>query len=261
MLGGRVINYSTKEPSDFETHMSYLQERIEVDPSAPILELVIGNDGKVSNGVAGRPVVESYDKTGSKVVSKDTTINKNVITFTPNSTMWKPTSAYLVKDGFSFEVYFKVDNVNAFQNYVGILDYEEAGGFGLVINKSSTDPSKYVLALELAVGPNSAGRQWKTIYHDLTIGEWTHCVFSYSGPEKDTMELYVNGTLVGSLSLTADMVMPVFTGGRTPAICIGACTDSTDGARNGFAGSIAVCNIFADPITADEAKALYEVSK
>ena len=78
---------------------------------------------------------------------------------------------------------------------------------------------------------------------------------------KSIMELYVNGTLVGSLSLTADMVMPVFTGGRTPAICIGACTDSTDGARNGFAGSIAVCNIFADPITADEAKALYEASK
>ena len=267
MLGGRVINFSMENPTDFETHMSYVNERVEIDPSAPVLELVIGDDGKVSNGVVGGLELTDYTtKTSSKSVTKDTAINKNVVTFNPNATMWTSTGAYLLpssrindtlKDGFSLDVFFKVDNVDKFDKYVGIVDYEELGGFGLNIIKSG---DKYVLSFEFACGPDSAGRKWIDITGDFNIGEWTHCVCNYTGPETDKIELYINGVLAASAILDDDMVIPVFNGANA-AISIGACTDAKNGSVNGFTGSIAACNIYPEPVTATEVTAFYNAIK
>lgn len=266
MLGGRVINFSASDPEDFETYMSYVNERLPVDNTTPILKLKIEDDGTVSNDIESGMPLNTNDYAGlEKTVSKDSEINKNVITFVGNtdkpSTYNIPATTFMstLADGFSYEVMFKITDNTFSSNYVGVLDFEESGGFGLDIYKSS-DSSKAIIHAEVAYGTG-----WNSLEYTIELNKWYHVVYSYDGTNA---VLYINGEEVAKASLNAAFRAPNFVS-RTGEefICIGACAQAwgTNGKKstgiNGMTGSIAIANIFATPLTASQATALYNAVK
>ena len=265
MLGGRVINFSTKS-EDIETHMSYVNERVPVDNDTPILKLKINDDGTVVNDVAGGKTLVNNDYAGlEKKVSKDTEINRNVITFigdTNKPSTYNLPAADIVRnlaDGFSYEAMFKLTDASFSSNYIGVLDFEESGGFGLDIYKSS-EANKAVIHADLAYGSG-----WNTLEYTIDLNKWYHVVFSYDGTNT---VLYVNGVEVGRASLTGSFRAPKFSSrSGEEFICIGACSQAwgNDGKKStgiqGMTGSIAIANVFSKPLTADEAIALYNAIK
>jgi hypothetical protein len=271
MLGGRVINFSTATPDNFETYMSYVNERTDigekpsVDNETPILQLQIGDDGTVTNAVEDGIKLVSKDYAGAdKKVSKDSEINKNVITFKGNTnkpSVYNMSATSIVStlaDGFSYEVMFKITDNTFTSNYVGVLDFEESGGFGLDIYKSS-DTSKAVIYAEVAYAS-----AWNSLKYTIDLDKWYHVVYSYDGT---TAVLYVNGVEVAKETLNGTFRAPTFAS-RTGEeyICIGGCAqawhqDARSTGINGMTGSIAIANIFAKPLTSAEAVALYNAAK
>lgn len=214
-----------------------------------ILKLDIADDGTVSNASVSGIKLNYKDVAVDSTyvtIGKDDAIGKNAIAFTPRA-MWNPTDSYAIavdsslnedfKNGFAYEVYFKTNSAPS-SYYIGILDYIEAGGFGLNILPGTSNTG----TLRAIINTGSE----MTIDTPVNFGEWYHVVFTYNGV--DTANLYVNGVLVGTKALTASIKLPSF-GKNDPHLCIGACTTSGDYDQNGLNGSIAICNIFSTPIT------------
>ena len=124
--------------------MSYVIERIPVDPNSPILDVVISEDGTVSNASESTDdLVLNEREKGSVKVVKDEDLGKDVLEFTGGGAC-QPSTSYSLStnkggveaelvDGFTLEAYIKP--TATYSSYVGIVDYEESGGFGLVIYK------------------------------------------------------------------------------------------------------------------------------
>ena len=130
------------------------------------------------------------------------------------------------------------------------MDYCEAGGFGLNVYNVG-DPNKLLIKAEIKIGSSYVSPE-----ATINVGEWVHCVFSYDGTNID---LYVNGVLASSIKATSSLALPNFASApKIIAIGSGASKNQISGDR--FIGSIAVCNIFSDPITAEDAAAMYEAN-
>ena len=113
----------------------------------------------------------------------------------------------------------------------------------------STD--KVLLCATIIVGYTTA----QTIQTEISLNEWCHCVYTYNG--SDYAALYVNGVLVGELTLNVAMSMPQFTT-VIPHISIGANAENINGlSANGMTGSIAICNIYSVPTDAENAVAMW----
>ena len=254
----------TSTDADTAKALSDTFRRVESERT-PILDLQINSDGSVVNAAEGRPQLNSFNQSGTKEVVNDATLGKNVISFVGNAT--RPSTYTLhtkefnsaFSDGFSYEIMFKVDNTDFSSSYVGILDMEEGGGFGLDVYKSTT-AGKYKIYAEVATGSS-----WTKDIVELDLGVWYHAVYVYSG---SSTALYINGQLVSSQSgISGSYRTPNF-GSCEPYLCIGGCAqvanvnppaDPNAGA-NGFTGAIADTNIFLDPMSADEALALYNAA-
>ena len=266
MLGGRVVKFNTADPTDVETYMSYVNERPEIDANSPILDLVINEDDTVSNKIVGRPTPTVVDYDGGFVkFIKDNDLDRRVISFGRENSYKEdePSSINLdvtglsndFANGFAIEVMFKV-NVGTFaSNNVGIVDHEEGGGWGLNLYKSS-DANKPVLKAEFAYGGT-----WNTIEYTVEVGEWYHAVMTYDGT---SVSLYINGELVKTDTLSAAYRAPDF--GSNCYVCIGACAQQWRGdgqgkatGKSGFMGDIADVNIYINPVTEAEIKAMYDV--
>ena len=166
----------------------------------------------------------------------------------------------LLKDGFSYEIMFKIDSTNFNTNYVGIFDMEEGGGFGLNVYKKSGDATKFSLSAEVALGSG-----WTKDQVDLNVGEWYHCVYVYTG--KSTA-LYINGVKVSeNSSATETYRAPSFASrGGEEYICIGACAQAWNGGVksqgiNAMTGSIAKLQFLPGVLTEAEAVARYNTVK
>ncbi|MBQ9132306.1 MAG: LamG domain-containing protein [Clostridia bacterium] len=151
------------------------------------------------------------------------------------------------------EVLFKVNTGTFGSDYVGMVDHEEAGGWGLNLYKSA-DANKPVLKAELAYGST-----WNTIEYTVEVGKWYHAVMTYDG---NNVSLYINGELVKTDTLSAAYRAPNF--GTNCYVCIGACAQQWRGdgggkatGKSGFMGDIADVNIHVNPLTEAEIKALY----
>ncbi|MBQ9145903.1 MAG: metallophosphoesterase, partial [Clostridia bacterium] len=265
LLGGRVVKFSPAEDTGMTTYMSYVQER--PNDTADILDLVIGNDNTVTNGISGRPALTSHDRSGgTKSIKTDATLNQKVLSFTGGtnypSTYNLPVTYMqpLFSDGFSYEIMFKVNdgNFQTTKGYVGILDMEENGGWGLNLYKNTNDPSKPTLKAEVAYADT-----WNSLTYTVDVGKWYHCVYSYDGTN---VALYINGVCVKSATVTGAYRPTSFSSsGSDPYICIGACAQAiTEGVEpteksmgmNGFVGDIAKIKIMTSPVNATQAKAL-----
>lgn len=231
----------------------------------PILDLQINADGSVVNAAEGRPVLNEFNQSGTKEVIYDSEIGKNVISFVGNanqpSTYTLHTKEFnsAFSDGFSYEIMFKVDNTDFSASYVGIFDMEEGGGFGLDVYKSS-NAGKYNIYAEIATGSS-----WTKDIVELELGKWYHVVYVYN---RSTTALYINGALESSNSeISGSYRTPGF-GSYEPYLCIGGCaqvanipaTVDPNAGVNGFTGAIADANIYLDPMTAEEALALYNAA-
>ncbi|MBQ9131429.1 MAG: metallophosphoesterase [Clostridia bacterium] len=262
MLGGRAVIFDSSKPDDVSTYMSYVNERPELDKNSPILELVIDSDGTVKNNVVGRPELESYDYAGStKTVKKDSELERPVISFTGGKdkpSVYNISAKYmddLFKDGFSYEVAFKINDGNFSTGYVGILDYEEAGGWGLDLYKNSSNPNKPTLKAEVGMG-----NTYHSMSYTVEVGKWYHCVYIYDG---ETASLYLNGELVAQEEVYYSYRTPGFTNAKGAYICIGGCAQSKHNNSDstgisGFIGDIAVCRLLPNVLTEADAKALYQ---
>jgi hypothetical protein len=264
MLGGRVVKFSTANPDDVETYMSYVNDRPEIDANSPIFDLVINDDGTVKNNIVGRPTPTVVDYAGSYVeVIEDTALARKVLHFGRESSYIddEPASVNIdastlsndFANGFAVELMFKVNSASFSSNYVGIVDHEEAGGWGMNLYKS-TEANKAVLKAEFAYAST-----WNEIAYTVNIGEWYHAVMVYEG---NTVSLYINGELIKTDTLSGSYRAPNF--GTNCYICIGACAQQWRGdgggkatGKAGFMGDIADVNIYVNPISAEEVAALY----
>jgi len=262
MLGGRVVNFNLNHPDDVETYMSYVHERVELDPEAPILDLIIEADGTVRNGAEGGPELVSHDYSGSrKTVETDEELGCPVITFTGGSarpSVYNLSAMHmdpLFSDGFSYEVVFKISDADFPDSYVGIFDYEELGGWGLDLYKNESDLKKPTLKAEVGTGSS-----YHSISRTVDVGKWYHCVYVYDGKNAS---LYLNGEQSASESTGGTYRTPSFTNAAGPYICVGGCSQSRHNNADstgigGFEGSIAVCRLIPTVLPQTEAEALYD---
>ena len=267
-LGGRVIEFSTEDPWNIDTRMSYVQDR---NPDNDLLNMTINNDGSVTNEAGINSIVgqglafTSHDYAGyEKTIGTDDSITKKYVSFKGGATPGVyniPANKLtpVISDGFSYEILFRVTDGNMSSNYVGILDMEEAGGFGLNLYKNSSDVNRPTLKAEVAYAD-----KWDSLTYTINVGEWYHCVYSYDGTNT---ALYINGELVNSATVSGAYRAPSFDKrAGEEYICIGACAQAWYGdvrstGNNGFIGDIAICNIFVEETNAINAKAIYDEAK
>ncbi len=260
LMGGRVIDFSVAT-GEMTTRMSYVKEPVTVDPNAPILDLVIGDDGTVSNAdnAVGNLTYHEYEN--ATVVTQDTTINKNVINFTGHATYPSvyniPAASYnsTFADGFSYEIMFKLTECNVGNNdYVGILDYVQAGGWGLTV--------KNVNGTLKILQETKVGSAYNNLTADFEVGKWYHVVYVFTG---DSAALYVNGVKADSATGLSGNFAPPALESRSGEeyICVGGCSHAWQDNKKsngikGMTGSVAICNVRPNILTEAEALALYD---
>lgn len=278
-MGGRVIDFAAD--GSVTTRMSRIMPEEEpVDPNldtkSPILDLVIGADGTVTNGAEGRPTITDVtpaasNNGGTKSVALDPTLNKHVINFNGSNLNYPSTYTIsakdlnpLLRDGFSYEIIFRVDDISQINGssvkYLGIFDFEESGGFGLNAYKpTSGAEGKFGLYAEVSSGAVSG---WTSDKVDLDLGKWYHCVYIYTG---SSTALYINGVKVaGTNNIDEPYREPTFANrAGDEYISIGACAQAWVGSTKciggalGMTGAIAAIKLLPDAITEAEALALY----
>ena len=267
LMGGRVVELG----KDFNTYMSYVDGTTTIDPEAPILDLVIGEDGSVSNGVLG-PAFTFHDYSasngGTTTVVADAALDRNVLSFDGNSdfpsvyNLRLPKTKYspLLADGFSYEVTFKATAIPT-SGYVGILDMEEKGGFGLNLYPGGK------LYAELAL--SSSG--WDKWVYTIEADTWYHCVYVFDGTNT---ALYINGVKLTTENATheaktGDYRQPTFDSrSGEEYVCIGGCaqawSQTTSGLKSngekGFHGCVAEVKLLPTVLTEEEIQELYETS-
>jgi hypothetical protein len=267
LMGGRVVELG----KDFSTHMSYVDGSTTIDPNAPILDMTIGGNGSVCNDAAG-PALTYHDFSASSgkenSVTYDQTLGRNVINFAGDSSfpnvynLRLPKAKYtaLLADGFSYEVTFKATAIPT-SGYVGILDMEEAGGFGLNLYPDGK------LYAELALSASG----WDQWIYTIEKDTWYHCVYVFDGTNT---ALYINGVKLTTENAThnaktGDYRQPNFDKRTNEEyVCIGGCaqawSQTTSGLKSngekGFAGSIAEVKLLPTVLTEEEIQELYETS-
>ena len=255
-----LLPYSTDANTAFNLSNAFWGDN---KKAPPVLDLEISADSVV-NAAENRPALNSASQTaGTKSIVYDEALGKYVVSFVGDNN--KPATYTLAAgdlesmfaDGFSYEVMVKVTDISKIGDYHGILDFEEAGGFGLNIHKG-TD-GKFRLETEIAVTENESRKWYANSSGNLELDTWYHCVFVYDG--KSTA-FYINGVKVAGTDNVTAPYCPTGFGGVAPYICIGGCAAAAAPSTGikGMTGAIADANIFVDPITAEEALALYNAA-
>ena len=266
IIGARVVELSSE--GEVSTRMSYLNDIPEYNNYNPIINMEITQSG-VANIAKDRFELSNKGNTASNTIVYNEELQRYVVNFkgaSGNPGVFNYPAANLTPilyDGFSYEIVFKVDDVNFSTNYVGILDLEEEGGFGLNVYKNGSSTDTYILKAEVSTGPlKTSGWQSDTV--TLEVGKWYHVVYSYNWVSKTerTTALYVDGVKVAGVSLSGMNSKlyrkPNFATqpGVEDFICIGGCAQHKTDGINGFSGSIAICNLLPTCTDADTAKAL-----
>ena len=155
----------------------------------------------------------------------------------------------LMANGFTFEIQFRMDRMPGSYWYIAACVSD--GGFG--VNVDSTGKLTYTLY--------DGGAARKVVVEGaIAAQEWYHLVGVYD-EANDVTTVYLNGKAIGSVACPGGEESTF----RVPQhdakfLCIGG-NSSINGSNSYVSrlshGDIAVCNLYSDPLTADEVAALY----
>ncbi len=215
-------------------------------PAPDILNAQFGENNSGINAIDGK-AFGVHASAGTEFVSE---LNKYVASVNLAAYKFDLTNSLpLMANGFSFEIQFRADRLPGSHFYIAACVSD--GGFGL--NLDSTGKLTYTLY---------DGAAARKVYADIGVvpQEWYHVVGVYDQANKVT-NLYVNGVAVGSVASPGGEESTF----RVPQhdakfLCIGG-NASINGGNSYmsrlFHGDIAACNLYSDPLTADEVAALY----
>ena len=167
-------------------------------------------------------------------------------------------------DGHTLEVLFMPEYETLPNAEAKIFASHQAGGTGIMIKTTGSGPNQLnslTFLPNVSTGTNSSW-QWAasdvvpqsgTYYH--VIGVWNK--------ETKKADIYINGVLNNEIDLAGSNFIHASNGSHT--FCIGgdACpiNGNNTGVQNGINGRIVLARIYDDPLTADDAKKLYEAAK
>lgn len=217
-------------------------------PVPDILQLVLNENGTAVNGVQGG--FEVTDHGPAKVIANDSSIGMNVATFTGNACVYNMDLTEVYGDitaSYTLEVFFKATSAPS-SGYWGIVDNQEAGGFGLNLYAKDGGGQYIKFAQKL-----DGEYQYPTMY-DIELNQWYHCVITW---DETLLVMYVNGEKVGELD--TQYGFPEFTAvDNAMYLAIGAqCAAGTHGGL-GFKGQMGVCNLYTQTLTADQVATIYQ---
>ena len=167
-------------------------------------------------------------------------------------------------DGHTLEVLF-MPEYETLPNAEGkVFASHQAGGTGIMIKTTWNGPNQLnslTFLPNVSTGTNSS---WQWAASDVVpqSGTYYHIIGVWNKDTKKA-DIYINGELNNETSIEGSNFIHASAGSHT--FCIGgdACpkNDTNTGVQNGINGRIVLARIYDDPLTAEEAKNLYEAAK
>lgn len=218
-------------------------------PVPDILQLVLKDDGTAVNGVQGG--YEITDHGASKNIAKDTSVGMNVATFTGGGCAYNMDLTDVYGDielSYTFEVFFKATARPSDDTYWGIVDNQEAGGFGLNL-KPTVGGGQYIrFAQKIDAEYQNPGD------YTIELDKWYHCVVTW---DETMLVMYINGAKVGELD-TGYGIPEFTTVDSAMYLAIGAqCAAGVNGGL-GFKGQIGICNLYTQTLSAEQVATIYQ---
>lgn len=218
-------------------------------PVPDILQLVLNENGTAINGVQGG--YEITDHGATKEIIRDASVGMNVVTFKGSGCVYNMdlTDVYGdITESYSVEVFFKVTARPGDDIYWGIVDNQEAGGFGLNIYPKEGGGQYIKFAHKI-----DGEYQYPTMY-DIELERWYHCVITW---DETALVMYVNGQNVGEID--TQYGIPEFTAVDSAMyLAIGGQCAAGNHGGNGFKGQMGICNLYTQTLTAEQVAAIYQ---
>lgn len=218
-------------------------------PVPDILQLVLNENGTASNGVQGGFAVTDHG--AAKEIIRDNSVGMNVVTFKGSGCVYNMdlTDVYGdIMESYSVEVFFKATTRPGDDIYWGIVDNQEAGGFGLNLYPKEGGGQYIKFAHKI-----DNEYRYPAMY-DIELDKWYHCVITW---DETALVMYVNGQKVGEIDTeygipeftTVDSAMYLAIGGQ--------CAAGSHGG-NGFKGQMGICNLYTQTLTAEQVSTIYQ---
>ena len=240
-------------------------------------QMKIGEDGTVSNGVAGslytlssvgQPETKIDEDTGEKYISFTTTDNSFYEVNMQNDSQgffwdyfWSREPYSEIKDlSFTWDFTVMLPEMPAGEKDIfGYYEDIRGGGFGFVANGTQ---GTIVLGNGYVSGNIYASGSPIQFSFDMKAGEWYHCVLTYDHTAKTAMA-FVNGKSIyveDSSVVSVPEIVEVFNSwNRNNSMCIGT-KPVSGGAKNtavGINNNVARYNLSSYAVTKEQAYALY----
>ena len=231
-------------------------------PKADLLDLEFYNDGSVKDisgggmtiaNVAGAPMVNYYNDQYSKYVAH---FNHRLGTSAASGYVKADYSASQtvknkLSDGHSLECLFRMDKVSDGSAEVKMFSAMQSGGTGFLITNSARGTQITFLPNISTTGKSNW--VWTTSNIVPEAGRYYHVVGVWNKSEQKSY-IYVDGELKGTADAPGDMVFP----SSSSCHWFGVGGDaSTSNATNAWNGDVAIARVYDDPLTAEQAAALY----
>lgn len=253
---------------------------VQAESAAPVpdaFQMKIGEDGTVSNGVAGslytlssvgQPETKTDEDTGEKYISFTSTDNSFYEVNMQNDSQgffwdyfWSREPNSKLKDlSFTWDFTVMLPEMPAGETDIfGYYEDIRGGGFGFVANGTQ---GTIVLGNGYVSGNIYASGSPIQFSFDMKAGEWYHCVLTYDHTAKTAMA-FVNGKSIyveDSSVVSVPEIVEVFNSwNRNNSMCIGT-KPVSGGAKNtavGINNNVARYNLSSYAVTKEQAYALY----
>ena len=227
-------------------------------PQADLLDVVFKTDGTAEDVSAMKNEVQAVGwpkvKQSLKYGMNTACLDGNVWGFLPQSyyrVNYEENQAFrdALKDGFTWEVLIRpISNViNISANQAAAFSTNEGGGGQIFVGNSGQN---YQISFEANVGGKA---QIVTSGIVPESGKYYHIVAVHN-PAKSVMNVYVDGTLAKKFDVDGSYKEA---GEGNMWFAIGGDTDPNNSCARGFAGDIALARIYSDPLSTEQAIALY----
>lgn len=221
----------------------------EMPPAADLLDVDFSNNTLTDVSAAKREIT-----VGSRAkFAVDDTLAKPVATYkellSDESSLvpWKDADYEKINNGFSFEAVFYLKDPQGAKS-MSIIGNNASVGTMLYINSTAVSAESGVerrgtLVFDAFIGGSGVIRSIKA-ENIVTYEQWHHVAAVYDGTG---MRLYLDGTQVAHGYAAGEVYTPD-TGTR--AFVIGGDISNTGGKQYPFLGSLALCRIYSEPLTA-----------
>ncbi|MBR5279931.1 MAG: hypothetical protein IKU26_03060, partial [Clostridia bacterium] len=183
------VETTTEEPTVAPTEEA--TEDPSVIPAPDILQLVLKDDGTAVNGVESGYAITNHG--ASKDIAKDASVGMNVATFKGGGCAYNMDLVDVYGDlelSYTFEVFFKATARPSDDTYWGLVDNQEAGGFGLNL-KPAEGGGQYIRYAQKIDGVYQNPGDY-----NIDLDKWYHCVVTW---DETLLVMYINGVKVGEL--------------------------------------------------------------